>query len=88
MVLTEMQKKFYERTMTDGRQEDLVLMQEINPEGVASILTERFYHEDMYTAIGPVLIAVNPYRYDSSHSVSVSAHISQFDLQSQSTNLC
>jgi myosin heavy subunit len=62
MVLTDIQKKYYERTMTDGRQEDLVLMQEITPQGVASILTERFYHEDMYTAIGPVLIAVNPYR--------------------------
>lgn len=63
MVLTELQKKHYEKTMTDGRQEDLVLMQEITAQGVQSILTERFYHEDMYTAIGPVLIAVNPYRY-------------------------
>lgn len=62
MVLTEIQKKQYEKTMTDGRQEDLVLMQEINAKNIQSILTERFYHEDMYTAIGPVLIAVNPYR--------------------------
>lgn len=65
MVLTELQKKCYEKTLTDGRQEDLVLMQEITPQGVANILTERFYHEEMYTAIGPVLIAVNPYRWVS-----------------------
>lgn len=63
MVLTELQKKQYEKTMTDGRQEDLVLIQDITAQSVQSILTERFYHEDMYTAIGPVLIAVNPYRY-------------------------
>jgi myosin heavy subunit len=62
MVLNEIQKRQYEKTMVDGRQEDLVLMQDITAQGVQTILTERFYHEDMYTAIGPVLIAVNPYR--------------------------
>jgi myosin I len=70
MILNELQRKSYERVITEGRQEDLVLMRDITSDGVQSILSERFYHEDMYTAVGPVLIAVNPYRLISFHKDS------------------
>mmetsp|Transcript_15776 Transcript_15776/g.23714 ORF Transcript_15776/g.23714 Transcript_15776/m.23714 type:complete len:1310 (+) Transcript_15776:128-4057(+) len=62
MVLTEEQKLCYKPTMTEGRQEDLVLLSDITAEAVATILRSRFDNDDMYTSIGPVLIAVNPYR--------------------------
>mmetsp|Transcript_26235 Transcript_26235/g.38878 ORF Transcript_26235/g.38878 Transcript_26235/m.38878 type:complete len:1321 (+) Transcript_26235:88-4050(+) len=62
MVLTEEQKLCYKPSLTEGRQEDLVLMTDISAEAVESILNARYDRDDMYTSIGPVLIAVNPYR--------------------------
>lgn len=62
MVLTEEQKQYYNRSVKDGRADDLVLLTDINDEGVEKVLSARYEQDDMYTAIGPVLIAVNPYR--------------------------
>jgi myosin heavy subunit len=47
--------------MIEGQEEDLVLMKDICAEGIQAILAARFLRQEMYTAIGPVLIAVNPY---------------------------
>jgi myosin heavy subunit len=63
MVLTEEQKQYYNRSVADGVADDLVLLTDITENGVAQVLSARYERDDMYTSIGPVLIAVNPYRY-------------------------
>ena len=39
---------------------DLVLLDEISSKGITSELSARYRRGEMYTCIGPVLIAVNP----------------------------
>ena len=63
MVLTEEQKRSYDRCLELGVQDDLVLLSNVNEVSVERVLSARFANEDMYTAVGPVLIAMNPYRY-------------------------
>ncbi|KAH8046491.1 hypothetical protein JL721_12375 [Aureococcus anophagefferens] len=41
---------------------DLVLLDEISSKGITSELSARYRRGEMYTCIGPVLIAVNPYK--------------------------
>merc|ERR1719487_2242718 len=62
MVLTEEQKRCYDRCLELGVQDDLVLLSNVNEVSVERVLSARYANEDMYTSVGPVLIAMNPYR--------------------------
>ena len=42
--------------------DDLVLLDEINETTIVDTLKRRYQNEEMYTYIGPVLIAINPYK--------------------------
>ena len=42
--------------------DDLVLLDEIDEECVVKTLQSRYEAENIYTYIGPVLIALNPYK--------------------------
>lgn len=64
MVLSEEQKRCFDRCLELGVQDDLVLLSNVNEVSVERVLSARFANEDMYTSVGPVLIAMNPYRYE------------------------
>ena len=69
----------FERRTAEGAVDDLTLLDEITGEGIAETLTKRNSSEDMYTSIGPVLIAVNPYQQlqkagDSIYATQVARH--------------
>lgn len=70
-MLTFDQKKYFERQIQSGYQEDLVLIDHVSEEEVEKILHARLLRMDMYTSIGPVLIAVNPYRILEKGGISI-----------------
>mgnify|MGYP003386938309 CR=1 FL=1 len=62
MGLTEDQKRGYERTIIPGFQEDLTLIENVTIENIEKVLKGRFMNDNIYTAVGPLLFSVNPYR--------------------------
>ncbi len=42
---------------------DLVDCDDISESGILSELEARFHHNEIYSSIGPILIAMNPYRF-------------------------
>ncbi|CAM9207614.1 unnamed protein product, partial [Chrysoparadoxa australica] len=53
----------YQRNHTRGVYDDLVLLDEVDVKNVTEVLKNRYAKQEMYTAIGPVLVCVNPYKY-------------------------
>ena len=51
----------YEHSAEPSKADDLTLLSEVNVETIAETLTRRHAGGDMYTSIGNVLIAVNPF---------------------------
>ena len=62
MVLTDDQKRGYERAIIPGYQEDLTLIESVSIPNIEKILKGRFMNDNIYTAVGPLLFSVNPYR--------------------------
>lgn len=57
-------EKCYERILRDGYQDDLTLLAgALDVDEIGNILKARFLSNDIYTSIGPVLIALNPYKF-------------------------
>ena len=42
--------------------EDMVLLHDVNEAGMLHNLRQRYQRDDIYTSIGPILIAINPYK--------------------------
>lgn len=42
--------------------EDMVLLHDVNEAGMLHNLRQRYLRDDIYTSIGPILIAINPYK--------------------------
>jgi myosin heavy subunit len=62
MGLTDEQKRGYERTVIPGFQEDLTLIENVTIDNIEKVLKGRFMNDNIYTAVGPLLFSVNPYR--------------------------
>lgn len=62
MGLTDEQKRGYERTIIPGFQEDLTTIEHVSIDSIEKILKGRFMNDNIYTAVGPLLFSVNPYR--------------------------
>jgi myosin heavy subunit len=63
MGLTDDQKRGYERTIIPGFQEDLTLLENVSIESIEKVLKGRFMNDNIYTAVGPLLFSINPYRF-------------------------
>ena len=55
----------------DDLDSDLVLLDEINETTATQKLQERYKQDKIYTYIGPVLIAVNPYKLIKRDGMSI-----------------
>jgi myosin-1 len=53
---------FFARQTKPGEVDDLVLETDSTDINIVAVLGRRFQNNEMYTSIGPVLIAVNPYQ--------------------------
>lgn len=62
MGLTDDQKRGYERTIIPGFQEDLTTIENVSIDSIEKILKARYVNDNIYTAVGPLLFSVNPYR--------------------------
>ena len=51
--------------------DDLVLLDSIGEEEIVDVLKRRYAKDEMYTYIGPVLIAVNPYKIIKKNGSSI-----------------
>jgi len=57
-----MERRIYSADITEDLHSDLVLLDEVTEESATTMLQTRYKKDQIYTAIGPVLIAVNPYK--------------------------
>lgn len=63
--------KPYSADIEEDLDSDLVLLEEINEKTATEKLQERYKQEKIYTYIGPVLIAVNPYKLIKKDGISI-----------------
>lgn len=52
----------FEIVMKEGEGDDLTTLPEISPDKITEVLALRFKQNKIYTSIGNVLVAVNPYK--------------------------
>lgn len=52
----------YQRNQARDAFDDLILLENCTDERMTDVLKQRFSRGDIYTAIGPVLVAINPYQ--------------------------
>jgi myosin heavy subunit len=57
-----MYSELYKKSQTRGAFDDLVLLDKADNEEIVQVLSTRFMKGDMYTSVGKVLVAVNPYQ--------------------------
>lgn len=43
--------------------DDLIKLQHVNRPGILHTLRSRFHHDRIYTSIGPILVALNPFKW-------------------------
>ena len=55
-------KRLFCTVEMDGSVEDLVLLGDVDDASMLYTLLLRFYRDKIYTAMGPVLLAINPYK--------------------------
>lgn len=68
--------------------DDLILVEDVSEESILTILEVRISHGEMYTSIGPVLIAVNPYENLQRRGCSVyDDHIAQHYFEQEATHI-
>jgi myosin I len=48
--------------MLQGEGDDLTILQDVSPQAIAEVLERRFKQDRIYASVGPVLVAMNPYK--------------------------